>query len=167
MCKVRATMATDRVGLAVQILDAVQVTAPVDAFVLASRYGIELRAMRGPTPAAVGGDFILFDVGAYWRDVHGEIARKFARRMLLDRRMGASPRVSLALAKELLLPRTTFEHDARSLCFDVEEIGALHRHAPIEWIEERLRSLKSQRLRTIKNDRRATANRQDLPVFSA
>jgi hypothetical protein len=137
-------MHSDRAGLAVAVLESARIEAPVNAWLLARRNDYHLRAMRGPTPAAIGGGrVILFDVTAYWRDQHGEVARGLARAILTERGEPATPRASLLLAKELLLPRAVFERDVLQRGYDIEEIGALHRYAPIEWIDERVRELKS------------------------
>lgn len=126
--------------LAAELLDDAEIEAPVNAFVLAHRHGFQLRAWRGPAPE-FDADTIAFDATAYWRDRHGEVAAKFARSALLELELDASPRAAVALAKQLLLPPAAFAHDAWRLEFDIEEIGAVHRHAPIEWLHERLRSL--------------------------
>ena len=143
--RVLPSMQTDRVGLAVATLEAVRIEAPVNAWLLARRYDNHLVAMRGPTPAAIGGgNVIMFDRTAYWRDQHGEVARAFARKVLAARGMDSSPASAVAFAKELMLPRAAFERDALRLDYDIEEIGALHRYAPLEWIDERVRELKSR-----------------------
>jgi len=122
-------------GVARELLEAVELDAPVDALELAALCGLTLRARFGP--ARLDGSTVYVDVRGRPTRVQRDVAHELGHWAL--RRSGEldSERDADYVAAALLLPRETFRRDLIAASWDLNLVRQRHPHPPWSWLAAR------------------------------